>query len=90
MGHDPLRVLTALAVSSLLFNLKSLNDGGELAENLVGLLMVLDLGGNELRKVAEGLGGVEHLLTRCEQGTQEQQKAKKTWRKMLGYYLRSS
>ena len=83
MGHCPLRVLAALAVSSLLLNLESLNDGGKLAENLVRLLMVLDLGGNELREVAERLGGVEDLWTRREYGAEEQEMGKKQ-RKMLG------
>ena len=71
MGHYPLRVLAALAVSSLLLDLESLNDGGKLAEDLVGLLMVLDLGGNELGEVAKRLGGVEHLLPRREHGTRK-------------------
>lgn len=44
-----------------LLSLQALNDGSELLQDLVGLLVVLNLGGDELRKVAQGLGGVEDL-----------------------------
>ena len=44
-----------------LFGLQALNDGGELREDLVGLLVVLDLGRDQLRQVAQRLGRVENL-----------------------------
>lgn len=45
----------------LLFDLKLINDGSQLGQNLIGLLVVFELGGNEIGKVTKGLGGVEDL-----------------------------
>lgn len=45
----------------LLLNLQLINGGSQLAQNLICLLVVLELGGNQVRQVAEGLGGVEYL-----------------------------
>ena len=53
--------LTALAVGGFLLHLKALNDRSELAEDIVGLLVVLNLGGDELGQVAQRLRSVEHL-----------------------------
>lgn len=44
-----------------LFGLEALDNGGKLGEDLVGLLVVLDLSGNKLGKVAQGVGGVKNL-----------------------------
>lgn len=51
----------ALGAADLLFNLQSLNDGGKLAQDLIGLLVVLDLGGDEFGEVTERLRGVDDL-----------------------------
>lgn len=45
----------------LLFDLQLVHDGRELRKNLVGLLVVLELGGDEVGEVAQRLGGVEDL-----------------------------
>lgn len=47
--------------TNFLLGLKSLNDGRELTQQLVSLLVVLDLGGDELSQVTKGLGGVQNL-----------------------------
>lgn len=49
------------STTCLLFELQPLDDGSELAQNLVGPLVVLGLGGDELGEVAQGLGGIENL-----------------------------
>ena len=45
----------------LLFDLQLVDNRRELRQNLVRLLMVFALGGNEVGEVAERLGGVEDL-----------------------------
>lgn len=45
----------------LLLNLQSVNDGGQLGQDLIGPLVVFELGGNQIRQVAERLGGVQDL-----------------------------
>jgi hypothetical protein len=45
-----------------LLNLESVNDGGEFAEDFICFLVEFELGGDQVGKVAEGLGGVEDLL----------------------------
>jgi hypothetical protein len=47
----------------LLFHLQLVHDGRQLRQNLVCLLMVFELGGDEVGEVAEGLGGIEDLVT---------------------------
>lgn len=54
------RLVCAMA-THLLLNLQLINGGSQLAQNLICLLVVLELGGNQVRQVAEGLGGVEYL-----------------------------
>lgn len=49
------------STTCLLFELQPLDDGSELAQNLIGPLVVLGLRGDELGEVAQGLGGVENL-----------------------------
>jgi hypothetical protein len=51
------------STTCLLFGLQPLDDGLELAQNLVGLLVVLDLGRDEFGHVAQWLGCVEDLIT---------------------------
>ena len=46
-----------------MLNLETLDDGRKLVQNFVGLLVIFDLSGNELRKVAEGLGCVQNLCS---------------------------
>ena len=46
----------------LLFNLQLFNNGSQLRQDLVRLLVVLELGSDEVGKVAEGLGSVENLI----------------------------
>ncbi len=53
------------STTCLLFDLQPVNDGCQLAQNLVGLLVVLHLGGDQLGEVAQGLGGVEDLLLKA-------------------------
>lgn len=45
----------------LLLSLQVLNNRGELAENLVCFLVVLDLSSNKLGQVAQRLGGIQNL-----------------------------
>lgn len=45
-----------------LLSLQALNDGGELGQHLVRLLVVLDLSSNKLGKVSQGLGRVKNLV----------------------------
>jgi hypothetical protein len=45
----------------LLLNLQLIDNGRQLGENLVCLLMVLELCGDEIRKIAERFGGVKDL-----------------------------
>jgi transcriptional regulator of aromatic amino acid metabolism len=45
-----------------LLNLQLINNRGELRQNLVCLLVVLELCCNQVREVAEGLGGVKNLV----------------------------
>ena len=45
----------------LLFHLQLVNYGGQLRQNLVCLLVVFELGCNEVGEVAEGFWGVEDL-----------------------------
>jgi hypothetical protein len=52
-----------LVSTHLLFDLQLVHDGRQLRQNLVGLLVVFELGGNEIGEVAEGLGGIEDLST---------------------------
>jgi hypothetical protein len=59
---DGVRLETRRVVTThLLLNLQLVDDRRQLRENLVSLLMVLELCGNEVREVAERLGGVEDL-----------------------------
>lgn len=51
-------------VTYLLLKLKALDDGRQLVQDLVSLLMVLDLSSDKLCEVAEGLRGVENLVMR--------------------------
>ena len=44
-----------------LLSLQALDDGHELAEGFLGLLVVLDLGGDKLGQMTQGLGGVQNL-----------------------------
>lgn len=53
--------VAALPVGGLLLNLEALNNRRKLVKDLVGLLVVLNLGGNKLGEVAQRLGGVEYL-----------------------------
>ena len=50
-----------VVATHLLLHLELIHHGGQLGQDLVGLLVVLELGGDEVREVAEGLGGVEDL-----------------------------
>lgn len=45
----------------LLLDLQSIHSRGELAEDLVGLLVELQLGGNQIGQIAQGLGGIKDL-----------------------------
>lgn len=49
----------------LLLNLQLVNNWGELGQDLVGLLVVFELGGDEIGEVAEGFGSVEDLQSIC-------------------------
>lgn len=53
--------LISRSVTCLLLDLQAIDDGRELAEDLVRLLVVLHLGSDELGEVAERLRGVEDL-----------------------------
>jgi len=45
----------------LLLDLQSIYSRGELAEDLVGLLVELQLGGDQIGQVAQGLRGIKDL-----------------------------
>lgn len=46
----------------LLFNLQLLDNGSQLGQDVVCLLVVFELGGDKFGEVAERLGGVEDLV----------------------------
>jgi hypothetical protein len=46
----------------LLLDLQLIYYGSQLRQDLVCLLMVFELGSDEVREVAEGFGGVEDLV----------------------------
>lgn len=46
----------------LLFNLKPINTGRKLTEDLVGLLVVLKLSRYEISQISQGLGVIQDLL----------------------------
>ena len=50
-----------VVATHLLLNLQLIYDGRQLRQNLVSLLVELELRGDEVREVAERLGGVEDL-----------------------------
>ena len=52
------------SVACLLLHLQAINNGRRLAQDLLSLLVVLDLGGDQLSEVTEGLGGIEDLPIR--------------------------
>lgn len=45
----------------LLLDLKRVHSGSELTQNLIGLLVELQLGGDQIGQVAQGLGGIKDL-----------------------------
>lgn len=55
-------VVGRLMSTHLLFHLQLLDDGSQLGQDVVGLLVVFELGGDEFGEVAEWLGGVEDLV----------------------------
>ena len=60
-NHQNLRPIPPLPVASLLLHLQPIHDRRQLAQDLVGLLVELELRGDEIGQVAEGLRGVEDL-----------------------------
>ena len=48
-------------MAHLLLRLQAVDDGSELAQGLVSLLVILDLGSDEVGQVAKRLRGVEDL-----------------------------
>jgi hypothetical protein len=54
--------IVRLMSTHLLLDLELINDRRQFRQNLVCLLVVFELGGDELSEVAEGLGCVEDLL----------------------------
>lgn len=50
-----------LMSTHLLFDLQLVHNWGKLRQNLVSLLVVFELGSDEVGEVAEGLGGIEDL-----------------------------
>lgn len=56
-----LSTLPSRTVLGLLLDLEAVNDGRQVAEDLEGFLVELKLRSDQIRKVAEGLGGVENL-----------------------------
>ena len=53
-----------LMATHLLLDLQAVHHWCELTENLVGLLVIFQLGRNEIGQVAERFGGVEDLRRR--------------------------
>ena len=56
-----------LMATHLLLDLQTVHHWCKLTENLVGLLVILQLGRNEIGKVAERFGGVENLRRRVSE-----------------------
>lgn len=50
-----------MRISHLLLDLQRIHSGGKLAEDLVGFLVELQLGGDQVGQVAQGLGGIKDL-----------------------------
>jgi hypothetical protein len=46
----------------LLLDLERIHGGSEFTKNLVGLLVELQLGGDQIGQVAQGLGGIKDLV----------------------------
>lgn len=57
----PLSCSKSRGTTHFLLGLEAFDDRRKLAENLICLLVVLNLSGDELGQVSEGLGGVEDL-----------------------------
>lgn len=51
-------------ITYLLLDLQSIYDRTKLCEDLLGLLVVFDLGSNEIREVAKGLRSIKNLSKR--------------------------
>ena len=62
IGCWSLSTLPALPVARLLLDLQSIHDRRQFAQDLVRLLVELELGGDEIGEVAQGLWRVEDLL----------------------------
>lgn len=56
-------------LTNLLLNLETLNDRRKLAQDLGGLLVVLELGSDELSKVAKRLRSIQNLRIQISQET---------------------
>jgi hypothetical protein len=54
-----------LGIAYLLLDLERVHGGSELTQDLVGLLVELQLGSDQIGQVAQGLGGIKDLV---EQG----------------------
>lgn len=52
-------------IAYLLLDLERVHSGSELTQNLVGFLVELQLGGDQIGQVAQGFGGIKDLV---EQG----------------------
>lgn len=55
------------SVTYFLLGLQALDDGGELLKDLIGLLVVFNLSGDELGEVAQGFGRVKDLFKLASQ-----------------------
>lgn len=54
--------IRGLVATHLLLDLELVDNGSQLGQDLISFLMVLKLGSNEVRKVAEGFRGVKNLF----------------------------
>lgn len=52
----------------LLFDLQRIHIWGKLAENFIGLLVELELGGDQISKVAQGFGSIKDLFSISTRG----------------------
>lgn len=55
--------VSCVTVTYLLLDLQRIHSRGKLAQNLISLLVELELSGDQIGQIAQGLGGIKDLNT---------------------------
>ena len=69
--HLDLVALPTFSIGCFLLDLQAIHDRSQLAENLVGLLVKLELGSDEICDVAKRFRGIEDLIANISRHTAE-------------------